>query len=103
MRLKMNLGYQVIAKALDRAERRAKALVIGYQWEVNKHHPRLKGRLPSGGYYSGWLETDLVELGQRGPVFYEQPPGYNPWGLTQIWLLANGQEVRVTWKDRNPR
>jgi hypothetical protein len=84
--------------------------VVAYCWEVNAQHPCVRGesKLNSGGTTS--------ELGQRGPWFpiYTVPlhsldgsvrcistnlPRYNPWGLTQIWRLANGQEVRVKWKQ----
>lgn len=80
------------------------AVVIAYCWEVNAQHPRLAGKPYSGG-------GERVELGQRGPWWFELDwphgipvrrciPQNNPWGLTQIWLLANGQEVRVKkWKQ----
>lgn len=66
--------------------------VIGYCWEINADHPRLIGKPYNGG-------GDQVALGQRGPIWFESPIPSTPWGLTQIWIMRNGQEVRATWKE----
>jgi len=76
----------------DGCERLRNSKVIAYCWEVNESHPRLIGKHYTAG-------GERVALGQRGPWFASyDPPQYNPWGLTQVWKLQNGQEVRVTWK-----
>lgn len=67
--------------------------VIGYCWEVKADHPRLEGKPYQGG-------GPRVFRGQRSAVFYGEPFKSQPWGLTQIWVMRNGQEVRATWKDR---
>lgn len=70
--------------------------VVAYCWEVNADHPCVTGlgKRNSGGGRS--------ELGQRGPWFFTgSVPHTRPWGLTQIWRLANGQEVRAKWKPRS--
>ena len=71
--------------------------VTHYCWEINAEHPRLAGGVadPRGGRWGG----EPVELGQRGPWFKERPPTTSPWGLTQVWRLRNGQEIRVRWKS----
>ena len=89
----VRLSPETIAD-IDRVARLQAAEVVGYCWEVQVDHPRIPGRrLSQGG-------ADVYP-GQRGPVF-EFPPVFpqRPWGLTQIWIMRNGQEVRATWKVR---
>lgn len=70
------------------------AEVVGFCWEVNADHPRLEGKQYWGG-------GERVTLGQRGPTFPADllNPG-RPWGLTQVWIMRNGQEIRAIWKRR---
>lgn len=80
------------------AARKHEAEVIGYQWEVTADHPRL---WPP---YRGGKSGPAVVLGERGPVFSvdQMEPGRRPWGLVQVWIMRNGQEVRVREKEITP-
>lgn len=75
--------------------RKEAAQVVGYRWEVTAEHPRLIGKAYDGG-------GDRLALGDRGPFFPvdQMEPGRQPWGLRQIWIMRNGQEVRATWKRK---
>lgn len=70
------------------------AEVVGYCWEVAADHPRRHGAAYIGG-------GERVGVGDRGPLFPIAPlMNARPWGLTQVWIMRNGQEVRATWKER---
>ena len=61
--------------------------VIGYAWEVNAQHVNV-GR-------------GLV-LGDRRRTVSGIPTERPPRGLTEVWIMRNGQEVRATWKPAPP-
>lgn len=48
--------------------------VIGFRWEIKAKEPRMVS-----------------------PSWYTPPPRAAA-GLTQIWIMRNGQEIRATWK-----